>query len=468
MLIPVIIAGGVGSRLWPLSRASRPKQFADFPGLGGTLFQETLGRLEGLEGAAAPVVVCGREHEFLAAEQLRGIGLETSGAARMLLEPCGRGTAPAVALAALRASADSILLVLPADHIITKPEAFHAAVAKGLPLAKDGKLVTFGITPAEPETGYGYIERGSKLGGGAYAVADFTEKPDEETARRYLKSKKYFWNSGMFLFGARRYLQELQQFAPKMLAVCRKALNGDSINEDLFASCPADSVDYAVMEKTADGVVIRLDAGWSDLGSWDAVWRTRWEGDNGDDTDTANTLGTAYYKDAHDSYIYAGSRLVAALGVEDLVIVETADAVLVADRYRSQEVKDIVAELQKDGREEAWAHPLVHRPWGSYESLAAGEGYQVKHITVNPGAALSLQKHARRAERWTVIEGRARVTCDDEEFVLAPGESASIPLGSKHRLENPGDGPLRVIEVQTGDYFGEDDIVRYEDRYGRV
>lgn len=471
MLYPVILAGGVGSRLWPMSRAALPKQFVQFPGESGTLFQNTLSRLEGLADLADPIVVCNLEHRFLVAEQLRQLGLEQS---TILLEPVGRNTAPAVALAAHWAQAQSpeaSLLVLPADHLIGQAQALREAVEVAREQARNHQLLTFGIVPGGPETGYGYIEKGAAIDSGrAFEVARFVEKPDRETAESYLASGNYYWNSGMFLFQATAYLSELRQHAAAIADACEKAFaalepSGDflSIPEAEFSACASDSIDYAVMEHTAKAAVIPLDAGWSDLGAWDAVWEAR-PGDNEGNVLSGDVLTEA----VHNSYISAGSRLVAAVGLDNAVIVETPDAVLVADKSRSQAVKDIVSQLQAGQRGEARLHRLVRRPWGSYETLAIGDGYQVKHIVVNPGSALSLQLHHRRAEHWTVIKGSGQVICDDREFTLGVNESTFIPLGSKHRLSNSGEEPVELIEVQVGDYVGEDDIVRFDDRYGRV
>lgn len=469
MLIPVVLAGGAGTRLWPLSRAGMPKQFVSFPGREYTLFQETLLRLGG--GAGAPVVVCNEQHRFLAAEQLRLAGI---GGARILLEPAARNTAPAAALAALEASEtdpDALLLVLPSDHAIGRPGRLLAAIGEAERFAKEGYLMTFGVVPDAPATGYGYMAAGEALAqSSARKLGRFVEKPDIATAEAYLASGDYLWNSGMFLFGAGAYLAELERHAPEIYEVCRQAHDGiergsdfSRYPDDAFADCPGLSIDYAVMEHTGSGAVVPLDADWSDLGAWDAVW------ENAERDDQSNSIsGDVIGRDLSGSHIQAGSRLVAALGLRDLLVIDTADALLVADRARAQEVGEIVRELRQRARNEAEHHRLVKRPWGSFESLATGPGFQVKHLIVNPGAALSLQSHARRAEHWTVVRGRGVVTCDDREFALGVNESTVIPLGSKHRLRNDGAEPVEVIEVQLGDYLGEDDIVRYEDRYDRV
>lgn len=471
MLVPVVLAGGVGSRLWPVSRALLPKQFIDFPHSDGSLFQNTLSRLDGLKDIGKPMVVCNADHRFLVAEQLRQLQKEDG---TILLEPIGRNTAPAVALAALSAQSngeDPVLLILPADHVFQNLDALHNAINEGVGLATAGKLVTFGIVPDVPETGYGYIERGPELSGAnGFEVARFVEKPDAKTAEAYLASGDYFWNSGMFMFTASTYLAELEKQAADIFASCQQAFasieKGEdflTVSADIFSKCRSDSIDYAVMEKTASAAVIPLDAGWNDLGAWDALWDVQEKDASGN-----VTSGDVLTVETSNSYIQAQSRLVAAVGMNDAVIVETADAILVANRTSVQSVKKIVEQLESKERQESVNHTLVYRPWGSYESLAMAQGYQVKHIVVNPGAQLSLQMHHHRAEHWTVIKGAGLITCDDKEFILHPNESTFIPLGSKHRLTNPGETPVEIIEVQVGDYLGEDDIVRFEDIYGRV
>ncbi|MGY8784507.1 MAG: mannose-1-phosphate guanylyltransferase/mannose-6-phosphate isomerase [Pseudomonadales bacterium] len=471
MLIPVILAGGVGSRLWPASRSLQPKQFIEFPTMQGSLFQNTLSRLEGLSDLEDPIVVCNNNHRFLVAEQLRQLGKEHS---NILLEPVGRNTAPAVALAALCAlqnSADPFLLILPADHVIEDQTAFQQAIAQALQSAKQGKLATFGIVPSVAETGYGYINKGAQLASGnGYCVEQFVEKPNQETAQAYLDSGNYFWNSGMFLFSASTYLQELKRHAPDIFESCHQAYASLESSEDfqripepIFASCRSDSIDYAVMEKTASAVVVPLEAGWNDLGAWDAMWEVQAKDEQG------NALsGDVLTFDVQDSYIQSQSRLVAVAGVRDVVVVETADAVLVTQRSQAQSVKHLVKQLQDHEREEGTLHRLVYRPWGSYESLSSRPGYQVKHLVINAGASISLQLHHKRAEHWIGLKGVALVTCGNKEFELQPNESTYIPVGSKHRLTNTSNQPVEIIEVQMGEYLGEDDIVRFEDRYDRV
>lgn len=476
MIVPVILSGGAGTRLWPLSRELYPKQLLPLVG-EQTMLQETVTRLRGLADLGAPLVVCNESHRFLVAEQLRAIGVKPSA---IVLEPVGRNTAPAVAVAALLAGAagdDPLLLVLPADHVIADSAALRAAVQAGAGLAEEGRLLTFGIVPDKPETGYGYIRAGAPLGVRGpdpspftpSAVAEFVEKPDLATAQRYVASGDYFWNSGMFMFRASAFLAELERFAPEMLAACRKAvavsardLDFTRLDVEAFAACPGDSIDYAVMEKTAAAAVIPLDAGWSDVGSWSALWEV------GEQDASGNVLsGDVLLEEVSNSFIYAGSRLVAAVGIEDHVVVETADAVLVARKDKVQQVKAIVQQLNARQRGEAVLHRRVNRPWGAYECIDSAERFQVKRITVSPGASLSLQLHHHRAEHWIVVKGTARITKGDEVLTLSENQSTYIPLGMAHRLENPGRIPLEIIEVQSGSYLGEDDIVRFEDNYGR-
>jgi len=467
MLTPVLLSGGVGSRLWPVSREMHPKQFLPLVG-ELSMLQETLQRTSGLE-EASPLVVCNEEHRFMVAEQLRQVGLE---AGALILEPEGRNTAPAVALAALRAVADdpeSLLLVLPADHVIQNVRAFVDAVDRAVPLARQGRLMTFGVVPASAETGYGYIKCGPVIAADLYELERFVEKPDAATAQAYLDSGNYLWNSGMFLLRAATYLEQLGEHAPQILASCEQAMAAARVDMDfvrpdaeIFASCPSDSIDYAVMEKTAIGGVVSLDCGWSDVGAWSALWDVAQRDTNGN-----FSKGDVIVDNCSNSYFRSDSRLVAATGVDNLVVVETPDAVLVADRGRVQDVKRIVNRLKAEQRPEVSLHRRVYRPWGSYESLVVAERFQVKRIVVNPGQTLSLQMHHHRAEHWIVVHGTAEVTCEDKVFMLAEDESTYIPLGHKHRLANPGRIPLELIEVQSGAYLGEDDIVRFEDQYGR-
>lgn len=466
-MLPVIMCGGSGTRLWPMSRGMYPKQFLRLAG-PHSMLQETLLRLKPLV-LQQPLLICNDDHRFIAAEQLRQLNLSHSG---IILEPVGRNTAPAVALAALHArqkGEDPLLLVLAADHVIQQPEKFATAIRQAEVLAEQGKLVTFGIIPTAPETGYGYIRRGSASGDG-FEVARFVEKPDLPTAQDYLSSGDYFWNSGMFLFKASRYLAELAAFRPDILQACQLAIENPQadlefirVDKQAFASCPEDSIDYAVMERTADAVVIPLAAGWSDVGSWNALWEVCEQNAEG------NVLvGDVLTHNVSDSYVNAEQRLVSLVGVDNLVVIETKDAVLVADKSQVQDVKLIVDRLKRQGRTEAKLHREVYRPWGKYDSIDQGERYQVKRITVKPGAKLSVQMHHHRAEHWIVVSGTAKVTNGDREILLTENQSTYIPVGVIHALENPGKIPLELIEVQSGSYLGEDDIVRFEDRYGRA
>ena len=467
ILQPVLLSGGSGTRLWPLSREAYPKQFLPLAG-DDTMLQATWLRVAGIAGAA-PIVVANEEHRFLVAEQLRQVGAPT---AAILLEPLGRNTAPAIAAAALQATiagADPLLLVLPSDHVIVKADAFRGAVRAASAAAEQGALVTFGIVPAAPETGFGYIHAADAEIAGVRRVARFVEKPDIATARSYLADGGYYWNSGMFLFRASRYLQELERFRPDVLVATRQAFerakrDGDFIrlDKDAFAACPADSIDYAVMERTDAAAVLPVDIGWSDLGSWAALWDVATR-----DADGNATIGDVIAVDSRNSYVH-GRRLVALVGVDDLVVVDTDDAVLVARKDRVQDVKDVVARLKHEHRSQAALHREVHRPWGSYDSVDVGARFQVKRIKVKPGARLSLQSHTQRAEHWIVVSGTARVTRDNDVFELHANQSTYIPIGARHRLENPGTQMLELIEVQSGDYLGEDDIVRYDDVYGRA
>lgn len=469
MIVPVLLAGGAGTRLWPLSREARPKQFLPLVG-ENTLLEQALHRVAAIEGVAAPLVVGREDHRFLIAEQLRRAGTDS----RVILEPEGRNTAPAAAVAALEAlsaqSDDVQILVLPSDHVIGDPTRFAAAVAAGRDLAASGRPVTFGVAPTTAETGYGYIRAGSALTAGAHDIDAFVEKPDQATATAYLEDGGYYWNSGIFLFSARGYLDGLERLAPDILADARAAhargeRDADFLRLDAaaFRACRADSIDYAVMEKIDEAAMVPLETDWSDLGSWSAVAQVSERDARGN-----SVRGDVLMEDADDCFVHSDGRLVTLLGMRDTVVVETTDAVLVADRAREQDIKGIVARLNADGRSEASQHHTVYRPWGSYESIAGGPRFQVKRIVVTPGGRLSLQKHHHRAEHWVVVQGTARVTRDDEQMLLTENESTYLPLGSVHRLENPGKFDLVLIEVQSGGYLGEDDIVRFDDVYGRA
>lgn len=472
-LVPVILSGGSGTRLWPMSRELYPKQFIPLIG-EQSLFQATLQRLTGLTHLAFTLVVCNQEHRFMAAEQVREIG---AGNVRVMLEPTGRNTAPAIAAAAFEVCAeaeDAVMLVLPADHIIKDAAAFCAAVSDARIAAGCEQLVTFGIAPERAETGYGYIQRGTQLTlngtlQAVFAVDAFKEKPDQAAAEAYIAAGDYYWNSGIFCFSARRYLHVLQGHAPDVFAACVRAhrdrtrdLDFIRLDEAAFEASPSVSIDYAVMEKTDTAVVIPLQAGWSDVGSWHSLWESALR----DGADNLK-LGDVVTADCRGCCIYAGHRLVSAVGLEDCIVVETTDAVLVAPRSRSQDTRRIVEELKRRGRDEAMTHRKVYRPWGAYEDIDSSSRFQVKRITVKAGESLSLQMHHHRAEHWVVVTGTARVTCDDKVFLLSENQSTYIPVGTRHRLENPGKIPLELIEVQSGSYLGEDDIVRFEDIYGR-
>lgn len=468
MFIPAIMTGGAGTRLWPLSRKEFPKQFLNLTA-DNSMLQQTLERLEGT-GHSAPILLASERHRFLVAEQLRESNVQNS---QIVLEPFGRNTAPAITLAALiaaRESPENVLLVLSSDHNITDVAGFQVAVSRAQALAEQGHLVTFGIIPDAPETGYGYIKRGAQIDENGSKVAGFVEKPDLDTANSYLASGEYLWNSGMFMFKAGVFLAELEKYNPEVLSNCQRALNNaqedqdfNRIPADIFKDCPDISVDYAVMEQTQLAAVVSLDVGWSDVGSWSALSQVLQQDEQG------NSLrGDVIAENSHNTLMVAESRLVAAIGVDDLVVVETKDAVLVAHKDHVQDVKTVVSKLRSEERPEADYNREVYRPWGHYDSIDKGDRYQVKRICVLPGAKLSVQMHHHRAEHWVVVSGTAKVSCNGKEQILTENQSTYIPVGAVHSLENPGRIPLELIEVQSGSYLGEDDIVRYEDRYGRV
>lgn len=464
-IIPVILSGGSGTRLWPLSRQLRPKQFLSIVDTD-TLFQATIKRLQGLEELSDPVIVCNEEHRFMVAEQLRELGINQG---TILLEPFGRNTAPAIALTALYAQqhqlTDDCLLVLPADHVIKNEQALHQAIHEALPLANQGELVTFGIVPDCAETGYGYIQHN-----GAHQVLRFVEKPDKATAHQYVQSGEYLWNSGMFLFKVSTLLHALEQYENKVLTACIQALDkqktdGDFVRLDAeaFKNCPSISIDYAVMERAKNVAVVPLDAGWSDVGAWSAVWDV-----SPRDTEGNVIRGDVLVHQSNNNLVHSEQRLVALVGVDNLVVIDTKDATLVARREQVQDVKKIVEQLQSQQRPEALLHREVFRPWGSYDCIDGADRFQVKRIVVNPGEKLSLQMHYHRAEHWIVVKGTAEVRCGDKTMILTENQSTYIPLGELHQLSNPGKFPLEIIEVQSGSYLGEDDIVRFEDQYGRI
>ncbi|AVS87481.1 mannose-1-phosphate guanylyltransferase/mannose-6-phosphate isomerase [Paracidovorax avenae] len=477
-LIPVILCGGSGTRLWPLSRETFPKQFLALGGDGISMLQATARRLDGLDSQipkGAPIVVCNGEHRFLAAQQLQDA--EIAGA-KLVLEPVGRNTAPALTLAALVADPDAVMLAMPADHVMSNLAQLHAAVKTAWQLAANGAMVTFGIVADRPETGYGYIQKAQPIEGmDAFAIQSFAEKPSLEVAKSYLQSGEYLWNSGLFMVRADQWLKAMAALQPRMLQACKAAVDGSSRDldfirpdADTFAGCPADSIDYAVMEHLPRNQdlriparVVPMDAGWSDLGAWDALWDVLPRDAQGN-----AHVGQTLAVDTQNSLLFSETCLVATVGLDNIVVVETADAVLVADKRRTQDVKKIVAELKAHKRKLASTHRKVHRPWGWYDSIDSGERFQVKRIVVNPGAQLSLQMHHHRAEHWVVVKGTAEVTNGEKTFLLAENESTFIPLGHTHRLVNPGKVPLEIIEVQSGSYLGEDDIVRFEDTYGRI
>jgi mannose-1-phosphate guanylyltransferase len=460
----VIMAGGSGTRLWPLSRASHPKQFLSLHGKN-TMLQETFKRLDGLN-ISSSITICNEEHRFFVAEQLR----EVEKLGSIILEPVGKNTAPAIALAAFQSiEEDPLLLVLAADHVIQDNVAFEKSVSAAIPLAESGKLVTFGIVPNEPHTGYGYIKGGKDCSGG-FEVDKFVEKPSLDLAREYVASAEYYWNSGMFLFKASRYLEELKKFRPDIYEACKKSLDTTQsdldflrISKEKFEACPSDSIDYAVMERTEDAVVVPMDAGWSDIGSWSSLWDISKKDENGN-----SIYGDVLLHNSRSSYIRSDGKLVAAVGIDDLVIVDTKDALMVAHKDCVQDTKIIVEQLKTNMRSEWELHREVCRPWGKYDSIDSGDGYQVKRITVKPGGKLSVQMHHHRAEHWIVVSGTAKVTNGDKTFLLSENESTYIPIGVIHALENSEKTILELIEVQSGSYLGEDDIVRFEDKYGRV
>ncbi|NNJ93345.1 MAG: mannose-1-phosphate guanylyltransferase/mannose-6-phosphate isomerase [Halobacteria archaeon] len=469
-LYPVILSGGSGSRLWPLSREHYPKPLLPLVS-HQTLLQDTACRLDGIDDLGDAVYVCNEAHRYLLAEQVAQLGKQP---ATIILEPEGRNTAPALTLAALfllRQDAEAMMVVMPADHVMTDPDRFVQAVQQGRANAQAGSLVTFGIVPETAETGYGYIRRDAgSSDGAAFRVAQFVEKPDQATAGQYLASGDYFWNSGIFLMRADKWLQAMGQFQPDIVAACRAAMDAGKQETDFyrvdqasFSACPSDSIDYAVMEKTEDAVVIPISAGWSDVGAWPALW-------NICPRDAAGNViqGDVIAHDTHDAFLVAQHRCLATVGLDNIIVVETADAVLVADKDKAQDVKEIVKHLKDEQRAEHMMHREVFRPWGSYEGIDQGPRFQVKRLTVKPGAAISLQLHHHRAEHWIVVTGTALVTCGDQVFHLHENESTYIPIGEKHRLENPGKTPLEIIEIQSGSYLGEDDIVRFEDIYDRV
>ncbi|MDP6707763.1 MAG: mannose-1-phosphate guanylyltransferase/mannose-6-phosphate isomerase [Alphaproteobacteria bacterium] len=470
MIHPIVLSGGTGTRLWPLSRGLFPKQFQPLIS-ERSMLQETLGRLDGLAGLARPTILCNEAHRFIVAEQIRAQG---EGGADIILEPEPRNTAPAIAVAAAfvgAADEDAILVVLPADHAIEDAAGFRSALETAVALAGDGHLAIFGVEPRRPETAYGYVETGGAVAGheGAAAVRAFHEKPDQETAVRYLAAGGYLWNSGMFVFQARTGLEEMQRHCPKVLAATRASLDAAQadldfirLDADAFATAPEIAFDRAVMERTSRAVVVRGDFGWSDVGSWAALWEVGAQDEN------ANVLtGRVVAEDVTASYLRSDDRLLAAVGVENLIVVATDDAVLVADRARAEEVKDLVGLLREGDAEEVSAHTTVFRPWGHYQTVQEGPHFKVKRIVVEPGQRLSVQLHHHRAEHWVVVSGQARILIGNDERDLAENESVYVPRETRHRLENPGDAPLILIEVQTGDYLGEDDIVRFEDDYGR-
>ena len=480
-MIPVILSGGSGTRLWPLSRKSYPKQFLSFSDNGKSMLQETLLRLEGLSSLQSAYIVGNEEHRFLIAEQLRQLSQQSTESsstdyqsAKIILEPIARNTAPAVAVAALKAiqsDKDALLLVLSADHMIKDVPTFHQAIAKAEQLARDNYLVTFGINPDKAETGYGYILRDQAIDTveQSYTIKRFVEKPDHDTAEQYLASGEYYWNSGMFMFKASRYLEELEKYAPNILLQSQQSLDNSQYDADFlrldktaFQACPSDSIDYAVMERTDAACVVHLDANWSDVGAWPALWEVLNKDHNGNVTE-----GDVLLHNTHNAYIHSDHKLVSVVGLDNVIVIETPDAILVTSKQSAQNVKEIVTKLKMNGRKEATQHRKVYRPWGHYDCLDAGDRYQVKRIVVEAGQQLSSQRHHHRAEHWVVVKGTAKVTINEKTFLLTENQSTYIPVGDVHCLENPGKLPLEMIEVQSGSYLGEDDIVRFDDVYGR-
>lgn len=474
IIIPVILCGGTGTRLWPLSRRSYPKQFLSLnDDKKQSLLQQTYERIRNLEGVKGPILICNEEHRFLVAEQMRELDIIPKS---ILLEPIGRNTAPAITLAALKSleiEQDPTLLILSSDHIIMNENNFIDVIKSGLNYANNGRLVTFGVVPTSPETGYGYIkstEPFKKNCIDGLSIESFIEKPNLDSAIKFIQDKKFTWNSGIFLFKAKTILKEVEKLSPTVFKSCKKSLQGDlldldfqRLNENYFANCPDVSIDVAVMEKTNLGTVLPLDAGWSDVGSWESVWKISKKDENGNVIE-----GNILAKDSSNCYLKSNKRLIAAIGVEDLVIVETNDAILISDKRKTQEVKNIVSQLKEKEIPEGLEHKKIYRPWGFYESIVEDSRWQVKLISVKPGEKLSLQRHHHRSEHWIVVSGTAKIEVNDEEITLYENQSSYIPLGSKHRLSNPGKIPLKLIEVQSGSYLGEDDIERFEDNYGRI
>ena len=466
MITPVILSGGSGTRLWPLSRKHRPKQFINLIG-DSSPFQNTILRLP--DETTSPLIICNEDHRFLAAEQLRQISINPKG---ILLEPVGRNTAPAIALAALQLlknNKDPVLLVLPSDHIIQDEDAFHKSIQLAKMLAEEKNLVTFGILPNKAEIEYGYIKFNNDMEAKYFMIDSFIEKPSQKDAEKFLHAGNFLWNSGMFMFKASTYLEELEKYAPEMLSICKKSLVEERkdadfirINNNEFANCPEISIDYAVMEHTQKGLVIPLDAGWSDIGSWESLMNIKAK-----DKDGNVIEGDAILDDVKNTYAFSSNRLISAIGVSDLIVVDTQDALLISSRKKTKNIKNIVKKLKENFRSEVEYHRTVYRPWGYFDSIDVGIGFQVKRIMVNPGAKLSLQKHLHRAEHWVIVQGIAKITCGLKTFNLEKNQSTFIPKGEIHRLENQQKGPLEIIEIQTGNYLGEDDIIRLDDLYDR-